>query len=319
MTRSTVRRAGWIVPALAVLALALASVAGADEYTIGPEDVLQVSVWLHPELDKSVAVAADGTITFAPLGQVKADGQTPRQLADQLGERLSTYLRQTTTVTVTVTQFLSRSVYVVGAVGRPGRYGFEAMPSLVDLISQAGGAQPGADLSRVQIIRREGEARRVLVADVSSALRDGIGTDLPQLKPGDTVVLNSTAGAYAGAPGDAIAVLGEVIKPGLYSAGSGVDLWVLLAEAGGFTARANLRLVRVVTSNPKGSTVKTINLQSELRNGGSPPVLVKPGEVVFVSPSGSNEAWAAFTTVLSISRDVLNIALAVDVLKRNGR
>jgi len=305
--------------AVPLLLLLLApSAARAQEYTLGAEDVLQVSVWLHPELEKSVAIGADGTLIFPPAGEIKAAGLTPRQLADRLGERLSTYLRQTTTVTVTVTQYLSRSIYVVGAVGRPGRYGFQNLPGLVDLISQAGGAQAGADLSRVQVIRREGEARRVLTADVASALRDGIGTDLPALRPGDTVVLNTRDGAYAGSPGDGVAVLGEVLKPGLYPVGSGLDVFMLLAQAGGFTSRANLRLVRVVSPGANGAEVRTFDLKSAVEKGGFAPVVIKPGEVVFVTPGGSSAAWTAFTQTLAISRDLLNIALAVDVLKREG-
>jgi len=310
-------RLGWAAALLCVLALP--GLGRAEEYVLGPEDVIQVSVWLHPELDKSVSIGPDGTLTFAPAGEVKAAGLTPKQLGDRLGDRLSTYLRQTTTVTITVTNYLSRSVYVVGAVQRPGRYGFQTLPTLVDLISQAGGAQPGADLSRVQIIRKEGEARRVITADVSSALRDGIGTDLPALRAGDTVVLNSAGGgAYTGSPGDAIAVLGEVLKPGLYPAGSGIDLWMLLAQAGGFTPRANIRLVRLVTPAASGSQVRTVDLKSASERSGAPTVLVKPGDVVFVSPSASSTGWLVFTQTLSISRDILNIALAVDVIKRNG-
>lgn len=310
--------AGWLAATLLLLPL-LASGANAQEYTLGAEDVLQISVWLHPELEKSIAIGADGSLVFPPAGEIKAAGLTTRQLGDRLGERLSTYLRQTTTVTVTVTQYLSRSVYVVGAVGRPGRYGFQNMPGLVDLISQAGGAQAGADLSRVQVIRREGEARRVLTADVASALRDGIGTDLPPLRPGDTVVLNTRdGGAYAGSPADGVAVLGEVLKPGLYAAGSGLDVFMLMAQAGGFTTRANLRLVRVVSPSAGGTEVRTLNLKSAFEKSGFVPVLVKPGDVVFVTPSGSSAAWTVFTQTLAIGRDLLNIALAVDVLKREG-
>lgn len=307
--------------ACAVLALVMLPTAvRAEDYTVGPEDVLQVSVWMHPELDKSVTVGPDGTLTFAPAGDVKAAGLTTKQLADRLGDRLSTYLRQTVTVTVTVTQYLSRSVYVVGAVGRPGRYGFQTIPSLVDLISQAGGALPGGDLSQVQIIRREGEARRVLNADVSSALRNGIGTDLPTLRPGDTVVINTVGGggAYTGSPGDAIAVLGEVVKPGLFPAGSGLDLWVLLAQAGSFTANANLRQVRIVSPGPGGAKVRTFDVKEATEHDGARSVLVRPGEVVFVSPRSTNGAWAVFTQTLAISRDILNIALAVDVIKRDS-
>lgn len=301
------------------LTLSLPAAVHAEDYTLGPDDVLQISVWMHPELDKTVTIGPDGNFNFAPAGEIKAGGLTTKQLSDRLGDRLSTYLRQTTTVSVTVSQYLSRSVYVVGAVGRPGRYGFQAIPSLVDLISQAGGALPGGDLAHVQIIRREGQARRVINADVTSALRDGIGTDLPELKAGDTVVINTSGGgAYTGAPGDAISVLGEVTKPGLYPAGSGVDLWNLLAQAGGFTQQSNLRLVRVVSSSPGGAKVRTYDLKSALEHDGARPVLIRSGEVVYVTPKTTNGAWLAFTQTLAVSRDILNIALAVDVIKRDS-
>ena len=47
-------------------------------------------------------------------------------------------------------------------------------------------------------------------------------------------------------------------------------------------------------------------------------VLVRPGEVVYVTPKSTNAAWAAFTQTLAVSRDILNIALAVDVIKRDS-
>ena len=134
---------------LAVLAflsvVTLAPMARAADYVLGPDDVLTISVYLHAELERPNAVVdANGNVTFPPIGEIKAAGLTPKQLGDRIADRLSTYLRQTTAVTVTVSQYLSRSVYVTGAVAKPGRYGFEVIPTLVEVIGQAGGAIPGA-------------------------------------------------------------------------------------------------------------------------------------------------------------------------------
>ncbi len=314
------RAGGWAC----ALALLLVPAAGrGEEYVVGPDDVLAISVWMHPELERTVTISADGNITFPPIGEFKAAGLTPKQLGDRLGDRLSAYLRQTATVTVTVTQFLSHSLYVSGAVARPGRYGFEHIPSLVDVISQAGGAVPGADLSRVQVVRREGDARRTLVADVSSALRDGVGAHLPALQAGDTVILPAGAGgAAAVAPGDGVGVLGEVNRPGIYAAGPGQDLWSVLAAAGGPTPRADLSNLRVVTRQQESQAVITINLQDVLRRGARTPFAVRPGDVVYVSPTGANavgRTFGSFTQVLAVGRDLLNIAVLADVLKRGGR
>lgn len=301
----------WSLPALA------------DDYVIGPEDVLQVSVWMHPELEKTVTVNGDGVITYAPLGDIKASGLTASQLGARVGDKLSTYLRQTTTVTITVTQFLSHSIYVSGAVAKPGRYGFEKIPGVIDVLTQAGGAVPGADLSQVQIVRKEGEARRTLMADVAASLRDGDTSKLPALKPGDTVMVpaGSTGGAIAS--GEGAGVLGEVQKPGLYAVGGGQDLWMVLAVAGGLTARGDISRVRVITAQASGPpAVYTYNLRDALRNGPRGPFMVKPGDVVFVeasAASGWGKAWNGFAQVLSVSRDLLNLAVLNDYLKRGFR
>lgn len=110
-----VRRMVGATLALAVpVAVLWTGTAAAQEYVLGPEDVIQISVWLHPELER----------------------------------------------TVTVTRFMSRSVLISGAVAKLGRSGFERLPGLIDVLSQAGGVLPGAELSLAQILRKEGEARR---------------------------------------------------------------------------------------------------------------------------------------------------------------
>ena len=76
-----VRALGWVAPLMMLL---FALPVRAQEYTLGAEDVLQISVWLHPELEKTVAIGPDGALIFAPAGEIKAAGLTARQLADRL-------------------------------------------------------------------------------------------------------------------------------------------------------------------------------------------------------------------------------------------
>ena len=295
-----------------VISLAAGPARG-EEYMIGAEDVLQVSVWMHPELERAVTVGADGSITFPPVGDLKAGGQTPNQLATRLADRLSSYLRQTATVTVTVTHYLSQSVFVSGGVATPGRYGFERLPGVIDVISQAGGAIAGADLSQVQIIRREGDLRRPQTVDVARALREGTDAGLPALKPGDAVVVpvESARGSAAGL--DAVGVLGEVTRPGLYPVGAGQNLWMVLAAAGGVTAQGNLGDVRVLRPKDSGTSVFGVNLKDQLGHGAREPFVVRSGDVIFVTGRGAwGNAWIALTQVLSISRDLANVVVLAD-------
>ena len=302
-----------------VISLAAGPARG-EEYMIGAEDVLQVSVWMHPELERAVTVGADGSITFPPVGDLKAGGQTPNQLATRLADRLSSYLRQTATVTVTVTQYLSQSVFVSGGVATPGRYGFERLPGVIDVISQAGGAIAGADLSQVQIIRREGDLRRPQTVDVARALREGTDAGLPALKPGDAVVVPAEPVRGAAAGLDAVGVLGEVTRPGLYPVGGGQNLWMVLAAAGGVTAQGNLGDVRVLRPKDSGTSVFGVNLKDQLGHGAREPFVVRSGDVVFVTGRGAwGNTWIELTQFLSISRDLANIVVVADYLnRRNG-
>lgn len=306
-------RRGWMALLCAVCLVLVVTPVRAEDYLLGAEDVVQVSVWLHPELERALTVDANGNVTLPPVGEIKAAGLTPKQLSDRIADRLSAYLRQTTTVTCTVTQFMSRSVFVQGSVAKPGRYGFERLPSIADVLGQAGGALTGADLSGVLIVRKEGKTRRTIPADLSAALRTGDASRLPELKAGDTVVVpgSGVAGGGGGVGGEGVGVLGQVAKPGLYSVGSGQDLWSVLALAGGLTERGNLSDVRMLSRSESGQTLAHINLRSALNRGSRAPVTVKPGDVVVVMPKGPS-LWGGFTALLALSRDALNLVILAD-------
>ena len=292
-----------------------APAAQAADYLLGPEDVIAVSVWLHPELERSVTVSADGNITLPPVGEIKAAGLSTKQLGERIADRLSAYLRQTTTVTVTVVTYMSRSVYVTGSVANPGRFGFERIPSIVEVLGSAGGALTGANLEAVQIVRTENGLRRTLLADVASAMRDGDTSRLPELKAGDTVIISGVVqGTSAGGEvsvGSGAAVLGEVTNPGLVSVGAGVDIWAVLAAAGGTTERADLRSVRVLTRTETGTTVAAHDLRAVLDNGSRAPVTIKTGDVVFVLTRRPSP-WNNVAALLSLSRDLINVIVLIE-------
>lgn len=312
MTPHFVRRAFGRIALVLLAALAFVPRAHAEDYVLGAEDVVSVSVWLHPELERVLTINSDGNVTLAPIGELKAAGMTTKQLGEKISDRLSSYLRQTTTVTVTVSQFMSHSVFVTGAVAKPGRYGFERIPSLVEVLGTAGGAQPLADLSAVQILRKEGDTRRTLTADLSAALRTGDTSGLPELKPGDSVVIpGGIQGSAGGGASDGVGVLGEVAKPGIYPVGSGADVWSVLATAGGLSARGNLSDVRLLTRADAGQNVVRVDLRKVLDHGSRAPVVIHPGDVLVVMPRGPN-AWTGLTSLLALSRDALNVVVLVD-------
>ena len=307
LTLASVMFALFLQPATAVRAA---------DYVLGPEDVIQVSVWLHPELERLLTVREDGSVTLPPVGDLKAAGLTPKEFGDRASDRLSSYLRQTTTVTVTVTQYMSRSVFVQGAVAKPGRFGFENIPGLVDVLAQAGGALPGANLAGAQVVRRDGDSSRMIAADVPAVLRTGDTSSLPPLRAGDTIIIPGSGIATASG-GEGVAVLGEVLKPGLYPIAEQADLWNVLAQAGGTTSRGKLEDIRLLTRGGAGVVVSVVDLRAVLERGSRAPSLVRPGDVVVVMSKGGG-FWSGMTTVLGLSRDALNVLLLVDYFKTKG-
>ncbi len=304
-----------------ILMLAWPAGAIAQEYVLGVEDVVAISIYLHPELERTLAIDAEGNITLPPIGSIKAAGLTPKQLGDKISERLASYLRQTTAVTVTVTQYFSRSVYVQGAVTKPGRYGFERIPGLIEAIGQAGGALPSADLSRVEIVRKDPSGgRRTLYANVAAAQRDGNASSLPALEVGDIITVPGGLGGGVGSTGDGVGVLGEVARPGVYPVGAGQDLWNVLAIAGGLTPRGNLAKVRIITSQGQDHSVVTLNLKQVLDHGNAHQQIVKPGDVVYVMPSTTTkfgQAFGGLQSLLAVSTDVLNLIVLQKLINDN--
>ena len=116
--------------AVAVAAAVLVSSAGSASavtpsadgaYTIGPEDILDITVWNNAGLSRTVPVRPDGKISLPLLDDVQAAGVTPKQLKTNLTRRLAKYVASPE-VSVIVREIHSRKVAVVGEVKKPGRY-----------------------------------------------------------------------------------------------------------------------------------------------------------------------------------------------------
>jgi polysaccharide export outer membrane protein len=146
------------------LGVASAVVDVREDYRINPGDVIDIQVDRAPELSGMRRVAASGTIRMEYLGRIKAQGTTADELASFIANGLSGRYLKNPRVTVTVAQMNSHNFFIQGAVNRPGAYQIEGRPSLLTLITVAGGLTESHG-STAFIIR---EARRP-EGDVSDA------------------------------------------------------------------------------------------------------------------------------------------------------
>jgi len=160
------------------------------DYIIGPQDVLEISVWRNPDLSRQVTVRPDGRISLPLIGDVGAVGLTTGDLKSAITEKLKEY-KENPTVAIVVQQVNSYFVYVHGAVEQPGRFPLLTKTSLIQQLTLAGGLAPDAVRSRIVVFRMSSEgaeSQRVMVNYDEIILRGGENFDL---QPGDTIVVPS--------------------------------------------------------------------------------------------------------------------------------
>lgn len=138
-----------------------AAAAAETEYRIGPEDVLQISVWREEALDREVLVRPDGGISFPLAGDVMAAGKTIEELQQELTKRISRYISEPV-VTVSVAEVAGYRVYVLGQVRNPGQFVVGRYVDVLQALTLAGGLTPFAAQNDIKIVRRE-DGREVVL------------------------------------------------------------------------------------------------------------------------------------------------------------
>jgi len=188
-----------IVFLVSVLLLASTATFFAKEkisYSIGPADVLEISVWQHPELDRTVTVRPDGKISFSLIGDVDTTGLTPAELDRVITRRLSEYV-QNPEVTVIVTDIRSGQIIVLGQVARPGAYPMGESTTVLEAIGKAGGYTEKADLRSVTISRKsEAKTPKVIKANLKRVIVEGDKSEDVILEPGDVVYMPEKKSAW---------------------------------------------------------------------------------------------------------------------------
>jgi polysaccharide biosynthesis/export protein len=161
---------------------------GLSDYRIGPEDVLQVSVFGNEALSRTVPVRPDGMISLPLLNDVRAAGLTPMELRVALMKKLVEFV-PSPEVAVIVTEVRSFMISVIGQVMKPGRYDLKSSATVVDALAMAGGFKEFAERSRIVVMRPEGTTRKRLTFDYDKIS----ATTRPQenfaLRPGDIVMV----------------------------------------------------------------------------------------------------------------------------------
>jgi polysaccharide biosynthesis/export protein len=130
-----------------------------DVYRIGPEDMLQISVWKNAELTRQVLVRPDGKISLPLVNEVQAAGLTPNELREVLTRKLAEYM-PSPEVSIIVSDIRSFKISVIGEVARPGRYELKGWITVLDALALAGGFTQFASRSRIVILQSDGKTMK---------------------------------------------------------------------------------------------------------------------------------------------------------------
>ncbi len=228
-------------------------------YIIGPQDTLRIDVFDQPSLGGSYTVELDGSLSFPLIGRIGAGGSTVRAFEEALVARLSDGYFRNPRVTVSVEEYNSQRVFIVGEVRRPGAYPLSGEMRLVELLAFGGGATPTA--SGTAVLVRSGNGRDEPALPGDDAVADSLEIDLDALGTGDlsqNVVLRDGDTVFV-PEADVVYVFGEVRNPGRYPIRHDTVVLQVLSLAGGTTEYAALnrvRILRVVNGEQKEIKVK---------------------------------------------------------------
>jgi polysaccharide export outer membrane protein len=159
-----------------------------DEYVIGEQDVLAITVWKEPLLSGSVVVRPDGKITIPLINEMRVAGLTPTQLQAALIERLKPFIN-VPQVTVAVRQINSRNVYLIGEAARSGVFPINSSTTILQLVAQAGGLKDFAKRKDIYVLRNEQGKQVRYRFNYEDVIRGKNNQQNIVLQPGDTVVV----------------------------------------------------------------------------------------------------------------------------------
>ena len=161
--------------------------------TVGPGDLFVVDVMGEKDLPKEYRIQPDGTIRFPYLGRIKVAGLEPQQIEDLLRQQLiEQKILQNPQLTLSVKQYNSKKVSIIGAVSKPGNIPWTEGMKIVDALSQAGWFSAIADSDRVILTRLVARGKTVTAYISVDAITDGQQPDIP-LQAGDTIKVETRA------------------------------------------------------------------------------------------------------------------------------
>ncbi len=209
----------------------------AQDYVVGEEDLLKITVYDNPDLTTTVRVSGDGMITFPLIGDLKVADLTTSQISQKIAGLLADGYVVNPHVLVFIEEVRSKKTVIMGQVNKPGVYVLSGSTTLLELLSKAGGLTGNA--GDKAIIKRKN--------DGSGKGESLVTINLKKLLEGDTsqnITIMNNDNIYVVKAG-VFYVTGEVRKPDAYKYEEGTTVLKAVTMAGGFSDKASTGRVKI--------------------------------------------------------------------------
>lgn len=249
-----------------------------SDYMLGPGDKLDIKVYRNDEFSCSQQIDSSGKITYPLLGDMQVAGMTAFSLRARIAKGLSKYLKDPQVI-VTLTAYQSNNITIMGSVATQGVFPVVRQPTILEIISRAGGFSASADKTNVLVIRKQPGGSTVLNLNLKKALQGDKTQDILLVK-GDMI--------YVPTDTNKVMVLGEVSSPGFVGldkemTDSPMSLLEVITKVGGFNANADRTVVTVIRKEDDRMESKRYNVKQLLEKGDiSQNTMVQKGDIIFV-------------------------------------
>lgn len=292
-------------------------------YLLGPDDIISVSVYMHPELSEpqlgttnglgGVMVTSDGTVSLPLIGNFEVGGLSIGDAQQKINTAYAAYVNNPN-VTIQVVAAQSLRYYLLGAFSSPGVKYPGRVLSLLDALSLGGSVDlTNADLYQAYVVQDS----QKLPVDFHALLAEGDLSQNITLTAGDTVVIPASSA-------EDVFVFGAIGKPGAVPFHAGAlsllqALSVADLDLQNYTT-AELSQVRVIRSHGASADFIVVDA-SKILKGEAVPFALQPGDIVFVPPNGVgtwNQVLADLLPSLQTISGVLNPFVSIAYLSRHN-
>lgn len=293
---------------------------GNYQYMIGPQDILRITVWDHPELNNPAGVTSeaaqgrvvnnDGSLFYPYVGMIQVAGKTVQQLREYLEKQLARALTNPQ-VDVAVQGFRSQRVMVTGELKTPGLLPITDIPMyMADAVSLAGGLAPNADLANATLVR-DGKTYPI---DLYALFYSGDLSQNALLRHGDAVHIPERNWNKA-------FIMGEVMRPSSLPMPRGkYTLSEALADAGGASqvTSDSSQIYVIRTAGDGRAQIYHLNAKRPDAFALADSFFLRPRDVIFVDAASVTRWNRVVTQILPSAQIVQAGAYSADRVDEIG-